>query len=81
VDAVVNAPFGALPGTVQGYYASDTPHVIEVVGSVMRGLVDAYLERWVYSLESQQELLEKRMGVAKLLELQQRETIKEGYRP
>jgi len=80
VDAVVRAPFGALPGTVQGYYASDTPHVIEVVGAVMRGFVDAYLERWVYSLESQQELLEKRMGVAKLLELQQRETIKEGYR-
>ena len=46
----------------------------------MRGFVDAYLERWVYSLESQQDLLEKRMGVAKLLELQQRETIKEGYR-
>ena len=81
VDAVVRAPFGALPGTVQGYYASDTPHVIEVVGAVMRGFVDAYLERWVYSLESQQDLLEKRMGVAKLLELQQRETIKEGYRP
>jgi glutaconate CoA-transferase subunit A len=77
---VVHAPFGALPGTVQGYYASDTPHVIEVVGAVMRGFVDAYLERWVYSLESQQDLLEKRMGVAKLLELQKRETIKEGYR-
>ncbi len=81
VDAVVHAPFGALPGTVQGYYASDTPHVIEVVAATLRGLMDPYLERWVYSLSSHEEMLEKRMGVAKLLELQKRETIKEGYTP
>ena len=81
VDAVVHAPFGALPGTVQGYYASDTAHVIEVVAATLRGLMEPYLERWVYSLSSHQEMLEKRMGVAKLLELQKRETIKEGYRP
>ena len=81
VDAVVHAPFGALPGRPSRATTPRTRrHVIEVVGAVMRGLVDAYLERWVYSVESQQELLEKRMGVAKLLELQQRETIKEGYR-
>jgi glutaconate CoA-transferase subunit A len=81
VDAVVHAPFGALPGTVQGYYASDTPHVIEVVAATMRGLMDPYLERWVYSLSSHEEMLEKRMGVTKLLELRRRETIKEGYTP
>ena len=81
VDAVVHAPYGALPGTVQGYYASDTSHVIEVVAAVMRGLMDPYLERWVYSLSSHEEMLEKRMGVAKLLDLRRRETIKEGYTP
>ena len=29
VDAVVHAPFGAYPGTVQGRYASDVQHVVE----------------------------------------------------
>ena len=81
VDAVVHAPFGALPGGVQGYYASDVPHVMEVVAAVLLGQMEPYLEKWAYSLNSHQDMLEKRMGVAKLLELQQRMKIREGYRP
>jgi len=81
VDAVVHAPFGALPGTVQGYYASDIPHVMEVVAAVLLGQMDPYLEKWVYSLDSHQDMLEKRMGVTKLLEVQKRMKITEGYRP
>jgi glutaconate CoA-transferase subunit A len=81
VDAVVHAPFGALPGTVQGYYASDVPHVMEVVAAVLLGQMDPYLEKWVHSVESHQDMLEKRMGVAKLLDAQKRMKITEGYRP
>ena len=79
VDAVVHAPFGAYPGTVQGRYASDVQHVVECFGGTMRGDLRPYLEKWVYSVESHAELLEKRVGWKKLQELQRRETIREGY--
>jgi len=81
VDAVVEAPFGAYPGECAGYYASDPAHVIEVVGATIAGRTEAYLEKWVYSASSQEELLEKLVGAPKLLELRKRATIKEGYRP
>lgn len=81
VDAVVEAPFGAYPGECAGYYASDPPHVIEVVGATMGGQVRAYLEKWVYSVASHQELLDKLVGEAKLADLRERAAIKEGYRP
>lgn len=81
VDAVVHAPYGAYPGTCPGYYASDTDHVVEVFAAVTSGDVQPYLEKWVYGLESHQEMLEKRVGVAKLLELRGRERIREGYQP
>jgi len=82
VDAVVEAPFGAYPGEVPGLYASDTEHVIEAF--VASGQQDAaamnnYLEKYVYGVASHQEFLEQRVGVARLLELKRRATIKEGY--
>lgn len=80
VDAVVEAPFGAYPGTVPGYYASDPPAVMECFGAILRGDLPAYLDKWIYSVESHQEMLEKRVGTAKLLDMRRRETIKEGYR-
>jgi acyl CoA:acetate/3-ketoacid CoA transferase alpha subunit len=80
VDAVVEAPFGSYPGTVPGYYASDPAGVMEVFAAVLRGALEPYLEKWVFSVQSHQELLEKRVGVAKLLDMKKRETIKEGYR-
>jgi len=41
---------------------------------------DAYLEKWVYGVASEDEMLEKLVGMSKLRELMQRATIKEGYR-
>lgn len=81
VDAVVHLPFGAYPGTTQGYYASDTDHVIEIFGAMNGDRMDEYLDKWVYSVASHEETLAKRVGVARLLEMMRRETIKEGYRP
>ena len=79
VDAVVHAPFGAYPGEMQGRYASDPEHVVEVIGATMRGFIDAYLDKWIYGVSSQAEMLDKLAGFQKLAELQRRATIKEGY--
>jgi len=80
VDAVVEAPFGAYPGTVPGYYASDPMAVMEIFAAALRGAVEPYLEKWIYGVSSHQEMLEKHVGVAKLLDMKKREVIKEGYR-
>jgi hypothetical protein len=79
VDAVVHAPFGAYPGTVQGRYASDVQHVVECFGGMMQGNLKAYLDKWVYSVKSHEETLEKLVGWKRLKELQRKETIREGY--
>ena len=81
VDAVVHAPFGAYPGECAGYYASDSGHIIEMGAADKMDAWDAYLEKWVYSLASQDEMLEKLVGMSKLRELMARATIKEGYQP
>ena len=46
---------------------------------MMQGNLQPYLEKWVYSVSSHEETLEKRVGWKKLQELQRRETIREGY--
>ena len=79
VDAVVHTPFGAYPGEMQGRYASDIPHVIEVIASTLRGLIPQYLDKWVYGVSSHQEMLDKLVGSHKLKEIIGRATIKEGY--
>jgi glutaconate CoA-transferase subunit A len=38
-----------------------------------------YLEKYVYSLASHQEYIEKRVGLERLMSLKQQATIKEGY--
>jgi glutaconate CoA-transferase subunit A len=38
-----------------------------------------YLDKYVDSVASHEEFLEKRVGVARLLELKRQATIKEGY--
>ncbi|KPK47803.1 MAG: CoA-transferase [Dehalococcoidia bacterium SM23_28_2] len=81
VDAVVHAPFGSLPGAVQGYYGADVVHLMEIVASTLLGQMDPYLQKWVYGVDSHQDMLDKQMGEAKLLELQKRMKISEGYRP
>lgn len=80
VDAVVPAPYGAYPGSCQGVYASDADHITEVFGAMARDQVDAYLDKWVYSVASETEMLEQRVGIARLADLQSREVIREGYR-
>jgi glutaconate CoA-transferase subunit A len=79
VDAVVHAPFGAYPGEMQGHYTSDVPHVIEIVASTLRGLIPQYLDKYVYGVSSQAEMLDKLVGANKLKDIQGRATIKEGY--
>lgn len=79
VDAVVLAPFGAYPGSCQGFYASDAEHTAEVFAAMTKDQLGEYLERWVYSVEDHAQLLERRVGEAKLLELRNREVIREGY--
>jgi glutaconate CoA-transferase subunit A len=79
VDAVVHAPFGAYPGTVQGYYASDPEGVVEAMGAMFAGDFREYLKKHVHSVNSHEEYLEKVVGVKKLGEIRRRETIREGY--
>jgi glutaconate CoA-transferase subunit A len=79
VDAVVHAPFGAYPGTVQGYYASDPAGVVEAMGAMYMGDFKAYLQKHVYAVASHDEYLAKVVGAEKLAEIRRRETIREGY--
>ncbi len=79
VDAVIHAPFGAYPGEMQGHYASDVPHVIEIVASTLRGLIPQYLDKYIYGVSSQAEMLDKLVGASRLKDIQGRATIKEGY--
>ena len=52
---------------------------VECFGGMMRGDLQPYLEKWVYSVDSHAEMLEKRVGWKNLQALQRRETIREGY--
>jgi glutaconate CoA-transferase subunit A len=82
VDAVVEAPFGGYPGEVAGLYVADMEHVAEIVaasGSQDPNAMTAYIEKYIYSVGSHQEFLDKRVGLSRLLELRRRVTIKEGY--
>ena len=79
VDAVVHLPFGTYPGAVPGLYGSDGAHMMEMMIADRQDTMDAYLEKWVYSVESHADMLEKLVGAKKLMELMKMETIKEGY--
>jgi acyl CoA:acetate/3-ketoacid CoA transferase alpha subunit len=79
VDAVVEAPFGAYPANVPGRYACDFDHIQEMLVAIASDKMEDYLEKYIYSVSNHEEFLEKRVGLRKLIELQQLETIKEGY--
>jgi len=81
VDAVVHAPFGAYPGECPGQYASDSEHVGEVFLAMHSGRLGSYLDKWVHGVADDREMLEKRVGLAKLEALRARSTRKEGFRP
>jgi acyl CoA:acetate/3-ketoacid CoA transferase alpha subunit len=80
VDAVVYAPYGAHPGGVQGMYEMDQEHFLEWIAAERDGRMDAYLEKYVTSVASHTEYLEKRVGVEKLMALKREAQIREGYR-
>lgn len=79
VDAVVHAPFGAYPGTMAGRYAADAEHVAELYTALNSNGLDEYLDRWVYSVESHEQMLAERLGVTRMLQLGAEESITEGY--
>jgi glutaconate CoA-transferase subunit A len=79
VDAVVLAPFGGYPGSVPGRYTGDFENVLEFALSQAQGTTGDYLEKYVYSVASHDEMLDKRVGAAKLARLMAAETVREGY--
>ncbi|MCA9852405.1 MAG: CoA transferase subunit A, partial [Dehalococcoidia bacterium] len=81
VDAVVEAPHGAYPGTCPGYYSSDSAAVMEIFQAIRSDTVGEYIEKWITPFETHAEMLHARVGVAKLLELRSQESIREGYHP
>jgi acyl CoA:acetate/3-ketoacid CoA transferase alpha subunit len=80
VDAVVHAPFGAYPGGVQGLYEMDFEHFGEYNRLERDGKMSEYLERYVGSVASHVEMLERRVGLERLHDLKRRAVIREGYR-
>lgn len=80
VDAVVHAPFGAYPGGTQGYYEMDSDHYLKLTSIKTEEEMQKYLEEYIYSVDSHEEFLEKRVGVKRLRELIQNSQILEGYR-
>jgi len=67
------------PGEMQGRYASDMGHVVEVIGATMRGFIEQYLEKYVRSVGSHAEMMDKLVGYQRIREMTGRATIKEGY--
>jgi len=79
VDAVIHAPFGSYPGSTPGLYGADLEHWLAFAAAQVQGKTDDYLDHWVHSVSSHQEMLERRIGEEKLEALRQAETVKEGY--
>ncbi len=81
VDAVVYAPFGCYPGGLPGVYELDIDHFSDFLSAEAdpQKLAE-YLDTYVYSVGSDTEMLEKRVGLERLNALKRRATIKEGYR-
>ncbi len=79
VDAVVLAPFGSYPGSTPGLYGADIEHWLEFAAAQAQDRTDEYLDKWVYSVASHEEMLDKRVGAKKLMQMRQAETVREGY--
>jgi len=79
VDAVVVAPFGSYPGTTPGLYGADLEHWLEFAAAQAQDKTDDYLEKWVFSVASHEDMLDQRVGAKKLIQLRQSETVREGY--
>jgi glutaconate CoA-transferase, subunit A len=81
VDAVVHLPFGSFPGAMPGVHSVDDEALYEMFVADRTGEWEAYLDKWVYSVESHFDMLEKRVSAGRLLFLMMCETVKEGYQP
>ena len=79
VDAVVHSPHGSYPGTCPGYYGSDPEVVFEIFRAIMTDQVQAYLDKWVRPFATFAEMLNERVGAAKLEAMTAREVAKDGY--
>jgi acyl CoA:acetate/3-ketoacid CoA transferase alpha subunit len=79
VDAVVHAPFGSYPGSVQGLYAADLEQWLAFAAAGATGKTDEYLQKWVYGVSDHQEMLDTVVGAEKLKALRDADTLKEGY--
>ena len=80
VDSVVEAPFGAHPGEVQGLYVSDTEAIMELIAAVnSTSTLKEYLDKNIYTVKNHQDYLENRIGLDRLLSLKQKMKIREGY--
>jgi glutaconate CoA-transferase subunit A len=79
VDAVVHAPFGSYPGSTPGLYGAHLEHWLEFMAAQVQDKTGEYLEKWVYSVASHQEMLEKRVGAERMEQMRQAETVREGY--
>src|SRR5262245_46479243 len=81
VDAVVHAPFGAYPGGLPGAYEIDFEHFAEYYNLERLDRLDEYLEKYIYSVDTDEDMLETRVGLRRLKALRRRATIHEGYEP
>ncbi len=85
VDAVVDAPFGAYPGSMPGMYNGDGEHMREF-GNAQRSLVagkfpemEKFLDKWVYSVASDEEMLKKHVEPETLSEMRVTAASREAY--
>ncbi|MWG33400.1 CoA transferase subunit A [Halomarina oriensis] len=70
VDYVVEEPYGSHPSYAQGYYDRDNDAYLEwAEASASHESVEAWLDEWVYGVDSRREYLE-RLGADRLLDLQ-----------
>jgi hypothetical protein len=60
-------------------YRADLEHPLEFGAAQVQGTMQDYLEKWVYSVGSHMEMLEKRVGLERLERLRADETHREGY--
>ncbi len=59
VDAVVHAPLGAYPGPMPGLYRADPEHQREFREADRSGTMESYLDKWMYSVENDQEMIDR----------------------
>lgn len=80
VDAVVYAPFGCWPGGLPGVYELDIDHFMDFLSKTSsQEAMDEYMDEYIYSVESDTEMFERRVGWGRLMALKRRATLVEGY--